>query len=348
VSRRAIAWSAALLAIALVGAIALAVSLHWALQPAMESAPPAVFDVHRGASLGSVARDLESRGVIRSAFAFELLARYRRLDGALQVGEYEVSGALAPAEILDRIARGRVVVHEVVIPEGLTAAQIALRLEAAGLANAAEFTAFASDPASAKSLGVDGAGLEGYLFPETYHLPRGLSVREVAKVLVDQFLLVWREIEPEARRQNLSMLEVVTLASIVEKETAVPSERPLIASVFRNRLARGMRLETDPTVIYGIENFDGNLRRRDLENAENPYNTYQNPGLPPGPIANPGADALRAVVHPVESDYLFFVSRNDGTHVFSKTYAEHARAVDRYQRKRSRSRTADGAAGESR
>ena len=167
-------------------------------------------------------------------------------------------------------------------------------------------------------------------------MPRGLGVREIAEVLVGQFFEVWREIEPQARHQELSMLEVVTLASIVEKETAVPHERPLIASVFRNRLMRGMRLETDPTVIYGISDFDGNLRRRDLENAENPYNTYQIAGLPPGPIANPGADALRAAVNPAEADYLFFVSRNDGTHAFSKTFSEHVRAVDRYQRKRSR------------
>jgi len=336
VSRRAIATTAIVVVLALLGAAAVAASLRWALQPALASAPPAIFDVHAGASLGQVARDLEARGMIRSALAFKLLARYRKLDGSVQVGEYELSAALAPGEILTRIVEGRVVTYEVVIPEGLTAAQIAPRIEAAELVNAAEFLAFAQDPASTGSLGVEGATLEGYLFPETYRLPRGLGVREVAKVLVDQFLEVWREIEPEARRQELSMLEVVTLASIVEKETAAPEERPLIASVFRNRLKRGMRLETDPTVIYGIPDFDGNLRRRDLENAANPYNTYLIPGLPPGPIANPGADALRAVVDSAESDYLFFVSRNDGTHVFSKTYAEHVRAVDQYQRKRSR------------
>jgi UPF0755 protein len=336
VSRRASAIAAALVVIALIGVSAVAVGLRWALQPALASAPSAIFDVQPGASLGEVARELEARGLIRNAIALKVLARYRKLDGALQVGEYEVSAALSPDEILTRIVEGRVVVYEVVIPEGLRAAQIAPRLEAAGLANAAEFAAFASDPASAGSLGVEGASLEGYLFPETYRLPRGLSVREVAKVLVDQFLGVWRELEPQARRQELSMLEVVTLASIVEKETAAPEERPLIASVFRNRLKRGMRLETDPTVIYGIPDFDGNLRRRDLENAENRYNTYQISGLPPGPIANPGADALRAVLNPAESEFLFFVSRNDGTHVFSKTYAEHVRAVDKYQRKRSR------------
>ncbi|MFB3117370.1 MAG: endolytic transglycosylase MltG [Myxococcota bacterium] len=335
-SRRAIAVTAALVFFTLVGAAVVAASLRWALLPAMASAPPARFDVRSGASLGQVARDLESRGLIRNAVAFKLLARYRKLDGALQVGEYEFSAALAPGEILTRIVEGRVVTFEVVLPEGLTASQVALRLEAAGLSNAADFSAFASDPASVGSLGVEGATLEGYLFPETYRLPRGLEVREVAKVLVDQFLEVWREVEPQARRQELSMLEVVTLASIVEKETAVAHERSLIASVFRNRLRRGMRLETDPTVIYGISDFDGNLRRRDLENTENPYNTYQISGLPPGPIANPGADALRAVVDPAESDYLFFVSRNDGTHVFSKTYSEHVRAVDQYQRKRSR------------
>jgi len=336
VSRRAIAVTVALVVLALLGAAAVAGSLRWALSPALTSAPPVIFDVRPGASLGQVARDLEARGLIRSAVAFRWLARYRELDGALQVGEYALSAAQAPREILMQIVEGRVVVYEVVIPEGLTAAQIALRLEAAGLSNAAEFSAFASDPASPGSLGVEGATLEGYLFPETYRLPRGLAVREVAKVLVDQFLRVWREVEPQARSQKLSMLEVVTLASIVEKETASPEERPLIAAVFRNRLKRGMRLETDPTVIYGIPDFDGNLRRRDLENAENPYNTYQIPGLPPGPIASPGADALRAVVDPAESDYLFFVSRNDGTHVFSKTFLEHVRAVDQFQRKRSR------------
>ncbi len=334
-SRRAVALGAALASLALVGVATAALGLRWALSPALASAPPAIFDVRPGASLGAVARDLESRGLIRSALAFEWLARSRELEGALQVGEYEFSAALAPAEILMRIVEGRVVTHEVAIPEGLTAAQIAARLEAAGLASAAEFAAFASDPTSAPALGVEGASLEGYLFPETYRLPRGLSAREIAKVLVTQFLEVWRDLEPLARAQGLSMLEVVTLASIVEKETAVAEERPLIASVFRNRLERGMRLETDPTVIYGIENFDGNLRRRDLENAENPYNTYQISGLPPGPIANPGAAALRAVVDPAESDYLFFVSRNDGTHVFSKTFAEHTREVDRYQRRRS-------------
>jgi UPF0755 protein len=194
----------------------------------------------------------------------------------------------------------------------------------------------ANDPASAAALGVEGATLEGYLFPETYHLPRGLNVRDIAQVLVNQFFEAWHEVEAKAREQKLSMREVVTLASIIEKETAVASERPLISSVFRNRLNKGMRLATDPTVIYGIPNFDGNLRRRDLENPDNPYNTYLIRGLPPGPISNPGAEALHAVVNPAESSYLFFVAKGDGAHVFSETFREHDRAVSKYQRKQSR------------
>jgi UPF0755 protein len=230
---------------------------------------------------------------------------------------------------------GRIATWEVAVPEGFTASQIAERLEEQGLVEASAFLAVARDPAFAKELSLPADGLEGYLYPETYRLPRGQSPRQVARVMVDQFLSVWEEIEPRARERKLSMHEVVTLASIVEKETGAAEERPLIASVFANRLRRRMRLESDPTVIYGIPDFDGNLRRRDLENGDNPYNTYRIPALPPGPIASPGREALVAVVEPAESDYLYFVSRNDGSHVFSRSYTEHVNAVNRYQRRRS-------------
>ena len=307
-----------------------------ALAPPATSAEPQIFEVARGASLQTITRQLQAAGLIRNARAVEVLARYRGLGSGLRAGEYRLSADAPPGAILDKLARGQVVTYELVVPEGYTAAMIAERVEAAGLGDADAFLAWVRDARSPADLGVDGASLEGYLYPETYRLPRGLSSREIAAVLVNQFLRVWRELEPLAREHSLSMHEIVTLASIVEKETGVAEERPLIAAVFLNRLKRGMRLETDPTVIYGIPDFDGNLRRSDLENPDNPFNTYRITGLPPGPIANPGRESLAAVLSPAEADYLYFVSRNDGTHKFSRTYREHLLAVNEFQKKRLR------------
>jgi UPF0755 protein len=289
------------------------------------------FHVEPGKTLRGLGRELESQGLIRNARAFEWLGRWREAAGELRAGEYALSRELSSGEILDRIVAGRVRTWEVSLPEGLTAVEVAARVESAGLAEAPAFLAVVADPDAPERLGVEGPGLEGYLFPETYQLARGLDAEAVVKTLVDEFLRAWEPRAERAAERGLSMRQVATLASIVEKETGVPEERPLIAGVFHNRLARGMRLETDPTVIYGIPEFDGNLTRAHLDDATNPYNTYQIPGLPPGPIANAGAAALEAVVEPAESEYLFFVSRNDGTHVFSKSYRAHLNAVRRYQ-----------------
>ncbi len=331
-NRRQLAVAAATLALA--SATALVAGVRWALSPAASEGPEIIFAVERGSSLARVAQDLAASGLARSASAVEWYARLHGLADRLQAGEYGLSPTLSPAEILEQIESGRVKTYEVVIPEGLTAAQIASLLERKGLTDAADFLALVRDPESPGAFGVEGPTLEGYLFPETYNLPRGLSAREIAQVLVDQFHRVWAEIVLQAKARSLSMREVVTLASIVEKETGAPEERTLVASVFHNRLRRGMRLESDPTVIYGIADFDGNLRRRHLEDRGNPYNTYRIPALPPGAIASPGADALRAVVSPADSDYLYFVSRNDGTHRFSATYRDHVNAVNRFQKRR--------------
>jgi UPF0755 protein len=303
------------------------------LAPVRDDAPEVLFDVPRGSSLGVVSRGLEADGLVRDARAVEWLARYRGVAGRLRAGEYRLSAAMAPAEILDHLTEGRVATYAVVLPEGFTAAQIAERLEARDLAEAGAFNAAVRDVGLARELGIPAPTLEGYLYPETYRLPRGLGAREIARIMVAQFRQAWSEIEPRALERGFDMHEVVTLASIVEKETGAPEERPLIASVFANRLERGMRLESDPTVIYGIPRFDGNLRRRDLENESNVYNTYRHRGLPPGPIASPGLAALLAVVEPAESEYLYFVSRNDGTHLFSTNYRDHVNAVNRYQRR---------------
>lgn len=324
-----------MIGLALVGLAGLVgfVGSGW-LEPADPNGEVQIFTVARGTTLAQISRDLETRGLVRSAFATQWQGRYDNRAQNLRAGEYEISPAATPREILAVLAEGRVKTYPVSVPEGLRLEQIADRLDAAGLVSAPEFIAVVRDPAFTASLGLPGDSMEGYLFPETYRLPHGLSAAEVARVLGREFLRVWEAVEPAARKRGLSMRDVVILASIVEKETAAPEERPRIASVFHNRLEQGIPLATDPTVIYGIEDFDGNLTRAHLLDTKNPYNTYRHPGLPPGPISNPGAAALQAVVDPEHHGYLFFVSRNDGTHVFSRTYAEHEKAVDQYQRRR--------------
>ncbi|MBW2274678.1 MAG: endolytic transglycosylase MltG [Deltaproteobacteria bacterium] len=330
------------IAAALLGALLLSAgsaAAWWSrqLQPAsLADESVRLFVVERGDALGHVARKLESERFIRNASALKLLARWRGDAGRLRAGEYDLSSSWSTRTILDRITAGRVRTYEMVLPEGIRADEIGLRLEAVGVVEAEDFLAAVHDADFARSLGVEADNLEGYLYPETYRLSRDLSPRDVARILVEQFDRVWVEIEPTALEQTMTRHEIVTLASIVEKETAVPEERPLIAAVFLNRLRRGMRLETDPAVIYGIPDFDGNIKKKHLRDASNPYNTYKIAGLPPGPIASPGIDALRAVLEPAESEYLYFVSRNDGTHHFSRSYREHVNAVNRYQKRRRR------------
>jgi UPF0755 protein len=316
------------------GGLAIWVGLGWLEPAAPGSSENVAFQVERGQGLRAVANALEDRGLVRSADALVVLARLRGSDSAVKAGEYLLSPGWDAGEVLDHLVAGRVRTYTTVLPEGIRATEIAQRLEDAGLTSAPDFLRVVNDPDFAHSLGVGAPSLEGYLYPETYELPRDLPPEELARTMVSQFDAAWKAVEPQAAGVPLSKHEIVTLASIVEKETAVPEERPVIAAVFLNRLRKGMRLETDPTVIYGIENFDGNLRKRDLRDESNPYNTYQIRGLPPGPIANPGVDALRAVVNPAETEYLYFVSRNDGTHHFSKTYREHVNAVNRYQKRR--------------
>jgi UPF0755 protein len=296
------------------------------------------YRVDPGDSFWRVAAELERRGVIRNARVARWFAQSANIASRLKAGEYEISNTSSTPEIFEALTQGRVRTHPVVIPEGLRASEIADRLDAAGLADRARFLEIVFDPASPARYGVEGSSLEGYLYPDTYRFARGVPEGQVAKAMVDQFLSVYREIVPDPSSFPFSMSEHVTLASIVEKETGVPEERPLIAAVFMNRLERRMRLETDPTVIYGITDFDGNLRRVHLEDASNPYNTYRIAGLPPGPIASPGRDALQAVVAPADAPYLFFVSRNDGTHVFARSYREHEKNVDEFQRRRRRRR----------
>ncbi len=299
-------------------------------------APPQPLVVPVGASAESIGRQLQELGLVRHPSVFRLLA-YLRGDGArLRAGEYSLEGPLSLGEIEELLVKGEVVRHDVTFPEGKDFAEMAVLAGAHGL-DAAAFVKAARDPAPIRDLDPAAKDLEGYLFPDTYdvaHTP------DAAPVLVARMVRRFREVmEPQATQltqSGLTLRQAVTLASIVEMETAQAEERPRIAAVFLNRLKKGMLLQTDPTVIYALRKaggYDGNIRKKDLD-LDSPYNTYRRPGLPPGPIASPGRHALRAVLEPAPTKDLYFVSRNDGTHQFSETLREHERAVDRYQRSR--------------
>jgi UPF0755 protein len=284
-----------------------------------------------GQSLAATADALQRGQLIQSAFRFRLLARLEGYDRRLKAGEYSLTPSMSPRDILALMEKGSVRLHRLTVPEGLTIAQIAELVEKAGLGRAADIAARARDPLVARALGIDAPSLEGYLFPETYFFPRTVTTDGILAAMVQAFRAAFpAEWEARAAESGFTRHAVVTLASLIEKETGDPAERPVIASVFHNRLKRGMRLETDPAVIYGIPNFDGNLTRRHLE-TPTPFNTYLVRGLPPGPIASPGRESLRAALYPAQTDFLFFVSRNNGTHHFSTSLAEHARAVQQYQ-----------------
>jgi UPF0755 protein len=315
-------------------------ALRWwqrALSAPERSGAAVIFEVPAGASLRTVAAQLEAQGAIRDARAFAWLARLEDKDAGLHVGEYEIAPGLSARDVLALLSEGRVRLHGVTIPEGLRIEEIAARVSAAGFGSESEYVSLARDAGFARTAGISGDTLEGYLFPETYRFPRGASAKQVITEQLAQLERTWSELAPLAEKRGISKRDAVILASLIEKETGAPAERPLISAVFHNRLARGMRLETDPSVIYGISGFDGNLRRVHLEDESNPYNTYRIAGLPPGPIASPGAAALRAAVEPTPgADFLFFVARGDGTHEFSKTYREHVKAVNRFQLRRGR------------
>ena len=319
-------------------AMFLAVGLgFYLMNPAKEGGADQVFSVREGSNLKEVAGELKGREIINNKTLFLLWARVMGYSRNIKAGEYRLNSGIAPVKILDILSRGAIITHPVTIPEGFTIKQIGDLLEKKGLANKDEFLALTCDPDIAKLYGISGPGLEGYLYPDTYHFGRGLSSMSVIDVMVRRFKEVYAPFREIAERSGMTMEKVVTLASIVEKETGLGKERPLIASVFLNRLNKRMRLESDPTVIYGLKEFNGNLQRRHLV-QQTPYNTYVIRGLPPGPIANPGREAMKAVLYPARSNYLYFVSKNDGSHYFSKTLSEHNRAVEIYQKKKHKRR----------
>jgi UPF0755 protein len=310
----------------------LGISMYrYATAPSGTADITAILWVKPGQSFSETVTQLREAGLVRHPERFRWLAYLKGDERRIRAGEYVLRGSMPPLAILETLVRGKGLLHKVVIPEGVTMFKIGQLLERAGLVLQEAFLKAASDPSLTKALGVGGDTFEGYLFPETYHFAKGVTAQEIIEKMVAQFRSVFTPAWAERARQlGRTVHEVVTLASIVEKETAKSEERPVIAAVFLNRLRRGMRLESDPTVIYGIQGFDGNLTRKDLE-VFTPYNTYQIQGLPPGPIANPGRASIEAVLYPSQEPYLYFVSKNDGSHHFSRTLSEHKKMVRRYQ-----------------
>jgi peptidoglycan lytic transglycosylase G len=289
-----------------------------------------------GSSVRDIGVQLYGLGLVRHPVVFQALVVARGDQGRLRAGEYAIQGGLDLAQIVDKLARGDVVRHVVTFPEGSNLEDMARIVAGQGMAPAA-FLAAARDPAPIRELDPEAPDLEGYVFPDTYDITRlpGAPADLVART-VRRFRDVIASDLPAIKADTLTLRQVVTLASLVELETARPEERPRVAAVFRNRLAKRMLLQTDPTVIYALRKavkYDGNIRREDLE-IDSPYNTYRYAGLPPGPIASPGRASLQAAVHPAPVADLYFVSRNDGSHEFSGTLAEHQRWVNIYQRHR--------------
>lgn len=336
--RRLLTVFAVLLVLGAVGAAALWYLLEARLESfareAHGSAELKVVEIPPGSNPRKVATLLAQAQVVTDADRFYGWLRKEQLGNKLKAGEYEFQGPLTPAQVAEKLLRGEVRQYHFTVPEGLRVDEILPLLAASELKlDAGRLAALVGTPAEARKLGVPADGFEGFLFPDTYSFPRGASEEAVLRKMVERTL---EEVKRAPRKASVTLdtLAAVTLASIVEKETGAAAERPRIACVFHNRLRRGMKLQTDPTVLYAkalrTGSFSKNITRADLL-AEHPYNTYTTAGLPPGPIASPGAAALRAVLDPPDCDDLYFVSRNDGTSVFCPDLKCHNAAVQKWQ-----------------
>jgi UPF0755 protein len=291
-------------------------------------------DIPAGSGTNTIGAHLVAAGIVRDALTFRAALWVSGRAKRLKAGEYRFDQPMTPLQVIDKIARGDVYIVALTFPEGLTIAEMAAIVEAHGFGPAAAFVEAAKDVSLIRSVDPAATNLEGYLFPETYSLPRHTDASRIVRLMVERFLHVFgADLREAAAARGLSVRQAVTLASIVEKETARADERPLIAAVYATRLRIGMPLQCDPTVIYALQHagrYDGNIHKADLM-FDSPYNTYRYAGLPPGPIAAPGKGSLEAAVHPADADFLYFVSRNDGSHAFARTLEEHNRNVQKYQ-----------------
>ncbi len=293
-----------------------------------------IVNVRPGQTLKTTADILQQANLIKSRLKFILFARFKGLDKHLKAGEYLLSAAMPPRQILEIMVKGAVNLHKLTVPEGYSIPQIAVLVENAKFGSKIDFINTATDAVLAGKSGIEAPSFEGYLFPDTYFFPREVTMEQIISTMLNRFWSIFTaEWKLRANDLGFTIHQIVTLASIIEKETGAAFERPIISSVFHNRLKKKMRLESDPTVIYGIKNFNGNLTRKHLS-THTPYNTYKIKGLPAGPIANPGRASLEAALYPERTVFIYFVSKKDNTHYFSTSLKEHNQAVRKYQLRR--------------
>ncbi|MFH1079246.1 MAG: endolytic transglycosylase MltG [Pseudomonadota bacterium] len=330
-NQRAKKWIVLGVVLLLIGCVFL---FGYARRPSDSQAVVATVYIPKGTGFFEIVNILDQAGMVKNKRFFIILALLKGVSSSIKYGEYELATSMSPWEITDKLAKGHIKIRRVPIPEDYTLKQIADRLVAENLVSEENFISVTTNPVFLESLKIDAASAEGYLYPDTYEFYRGMKVQEIVRVMVNRFReKVTPQMVVRANELGLTTTELVTLASLIGKETGHEEEKAQISAVFHNRLKKGMRLQSDPTAIYSLTEYRNIVRRKHLDN-DTPYNTYKIRGLPPGPIANPGIDSLQAALYPAPVNYLYFVSKNDGTHIFSSNLAAHARAVLKYQIKR--------------
>jgi len=291
--------------------------------------------VDKGQGVHDISQNLKEKGIIKNRQSFILGYKIYYFSKSLKAGEYMFNLPISPKDILKILTDGKVYLHSLTIPEGMTRKEIARHLESLNFTDEEGFLAASSETKIISSLDKEATNLEGYLFPETYHFPKGISAENIISTLVSQFKEVFsKEWQKRASEINMTLREVVILASLIEKETFLREEKKLVSAVFHNRLRIRMKLDCDPTIIYVLKEegtFKGRLLKKDLK-LQSPYNTYRNRGLPPGPICSPGRESIEAALYPAQEKYIYFVSKKDGSHHFSTNFKDHQNAVRRYRK----------------
>jgi UPF0755 protein len=322
--------SRALILTVVIVAILLA-GLYYAVSPTDRRDETVTVDIPKGTSFLRSVDLLENAGLIKNKYLFYAVVIARNAQGNIRAGEYELSTSMSPLDIINKLVKGDIVSYKVTIPEDFTVAEIAARLASYKLVDEKAFMSISGDPKFVASLGIEGKSAEGYLYPDTYILDKSMGAKDIIRMMVSQFWKTFtHDMQERAEELGMTMPQVVTLASIIGKESGFKDEKPLVSAVFHNRLKKRMRLQSDPTAVYDLKSITKVIKRKHLQ-KNTPYNTYVISGLPPGPIANPAIDSLQAALYPASVNYLYFVSNNDGSHNFSSSLSAHNRAVLKYQ-----------------